>query len=148
MKGFTLIELLVVVLIIGILSSIALPQYTRAVDKARIAEVETNMYAAGRALQVVAMEREGEGSFNTFIGDGDLPIEIPNMKDWNCAKWIVRDGNYGMDCWSGKYPVEFTLQKIGTGGRLQCRNVPAGRYGSTSSITCQNLGYNASGYKS
>ena len=69
-KGFTLIELLVVVLIIGILSAVALPQYRVAVLKSKTAELMINAKSLYEAAQIVYLET---GAYPTDITT--LPVQ-------------------------------------------------------------------------
>ena len=70
-KGFTLIELLVVVLIIGILSAVALPQYTKAVEKARTTEAVTLLGDLIYAEQIYKM---ANGSYTDDLSLLDLQL--------------------------------------------------------------------------
>lgn len=55
--GFTLLEVLVVVLILGILTSIALPNYRRSLERTRVAETQSLLRAIYDSRERGAMER-------------------------------------------------------------------------------------------
>ena len=111
--GFTLIELLVVVLIIGILSSIALPQYTKAVEKSRAAEAETYLADWVTAQAIYKMANGGyapnSGNKPNTALDITLPDQLKNfsMKDSsdadNAKMTLDRENS------SSKYRMEVTM---------------------------------------
>ena len=80
--GFTLIELLVVVLIIGILAAVALPQYQKAVWKARMAEAVTNISVLEKAIDRYLLEQgipvvSEDTQLYDFLNEKALDVDLP-----------------------------------------------------------------------
>ena len=106
--GFTLIELLVVVLIIGILAAVAMPQYTKAVEKARAAEALTTGRSLVNAIKVAQLANGGPATWDM------LDIERPNSSTWDYNFWggpVVEASKKGTN-YTSKIPAIKTVKNL------------------------------------
>ena len=78
-KSFTLLELLVVIIVIGILAAIAVPQYLKAANKAKLASVYSTVGSLKKKLRMYA-------ALNSDLGDNAWPYVGPS----NTAEGIER----------------------------------------------------------
>ena len=81
--GFTLIEVLIVIIIIGILATIAVPQFANMITRARLAEAWSGLGAGRAAVEVYNLEN------NTFLGMTIANLQISNTP--NFAYSFVND---------------------------------------------------------
>ena len=73
-RAFTLIELLVVVLIIGILASVALPQYQKSIQRSKNAQLKQMVQAIWQAEQVYYL---ANGYYTQNFDELDVTLPLP-----------------------------------------------------------------------
>lgn len=156
-QGFTLVEVLTTVLIIGILTSIALPQYMRSIERSRATEAMSAIKAINDSIYSYYQDKEScpvrfsqlvvtlpsdadagnSASISTKSFRFDLAGAAADVPGTSCkgvlATRINAGGQYSYTIWN-----PYTRGNTGKSLALQC--APTSEEDEKSKAVCESLG--------
>ena len=112
-KGFTLIELMFVVVIIGIITTIAIPNYIRFTKRAKDAVVRENMHTMQLGMEAFAVEQLGT---------------YPQAADEVAFKTLMPRGRYPNNPFTNAETAVPWNADPGASGEVSISNLPGGGY--------------------
>ncbi|MBR2082995.1 MAG: prepilin-type N-terminal cleavage/methylation domain-containing protein [Elusimicrobiaceae bacterium] len=146
-QAFTLIELLVVILIIGILASVAMPLYKKAVLKSKTAQIVSLVRAISDAQEVYFL---ANGEYASSWNDLDISLPSSNgtctttLKGYDCKKiglWDIARTNLAIEAQLDDYLRITSYLKRQSVGDYDADNIRR----QTTSLVCIVLNSNKTG---
>ncbi|MBQ7907938.1 MAG: prepilin-type N-terminal cleavage/methylation domain-containing protein [Elusimicrobiaceae bacterium] len=143
--GFTLIELLVVVLIIGILSAVALPQYQKAVMKSKATQLQV---VVKHFKDICQLDRLAGGTCAKLADMGwEYPLENykleGNMETFKLANSPVHHNGYDFSMWLPKASLVFHTNVHN--GYVLCGGISAQEQSVCKSLAGKSTAWSTSG---
>ena len=83
-KGFTLVELMIVIVIVGILSAVALPNFMSQTEKARMTEAKSLAKAYLTNYHVASLDNS-QATAQLSVGSGGSCPEATNLYSFDCS---------------------------------------------------------------
>jgi len=115
-KGFTLIELMVVIVIIGVLASLAIPRFTEASNKAKVAEAP-RVLASFESGFLAAVAETGLNTSNELDNADNITFTAPSdSRWWNYSATINTPANLKKGAFEGQ--LRNKLGAIAAGQKL------------------------------